>query len=1211
MTTTVLAEHREVIDLSDVSPQRTFLASYPAKPDPKSSLYLTKHHTKNADSSINYIFSGVHLIIKKKHENGLWELLEDNRKSQDARNPVTKIRSLKIICDTLEVHGQLKIPETNLTIYARKLVWATDKASINSSPLPWAVKKAQNATKDKKGENGAHGRHAGALHLFVKTVEPVNDKVQRLIAKGGNGQDPGAGLDGKDGESRPSRNGFESAVKAPALNEAKVKFGLPAIYYDYAWYWIGIKGTTGTTTWGTKSNPTNGTSAVAPGKPGNAGNGGEIVSNIKALLDHADNQAGKAGQKERDYKAGAAGRPAESAKYSVKLTLDAFGTSDAKKKIDKLGSTHKTKAGKGAKAPSADIAKGESSSKHLNQNGLWVHPLLLQKVLEYARDLHLSGALDDLPILLADYENDLAGEIPDSDIWNDNTAMQWSRASSDIALILQRCRHHLDYYGNAAGFTPFLSLQGTVKLFEQEAERALHMLLLANWVNDKERSVKETAAILSESINNLQKIVDQGAEQISKGKEAITTNQKVLESLEEQLAQLANDLTDLENKLLDEARKDLELKALIKGGIKMASAILKVIPVGQPALGAVGSLGEVAGDFIMGESTAADAVSETGAVFEKVNKASKEAIEAQKKLIEFKNKNPDDEVPGSDKKMLRKVGAKIGPSLSKASEAISALQVPESEVEAELKRLASQSEEWSELTENIRDLNERKAKAIFSLMNAIEKVSEGYSKISSATAAIVDFQQQKAEAQEKLNPQAVGSLNEMEQEARHTLIYYLYLMVRAYETTVLSSIDVDWKMSEIASAIQKLLKRSDLNATDLKAQVNDLLPIYKNNISKVRSKLLEQFNFSEKSNKLQIGLDAQATPAPIRQLNENGETFLDPVSFGLLLSDQHLARISDVNLIRMEFDPDGPELPDNTNAVITLRPDKDGTLRKSENLYAVYSDQPLSWSWTYIPSKEKGQEIEKSEPSKSSQDMMNFILGEKAGDIKQKVAYPPVWSRLQLKVSFTGNFAQGKKPRIKQLYLLFDCDSSFAPEDQCVLKVEKLGVSAAVKAKCSKDLGGRANGLNNFYRIFSKDSKVNLSVPQSSDGAVFLSWTVFGNESVDTGNQKTSLKLGLKNHVIAQSNWDYLHRESEVEVLSHRAMRKMAEQHPERETRAAILKVIPETEPENMIIHIQPEASSSVLGLAPTLKEVEVLEEGKGDWKQINYRGIVGWVKVV
>ncbi|HBF21238.1 MAG TPA: hypothetical protein DDW81_14145, partial [Cryomorphaceae bacterium] len=1134
----------------------------------------------------------------------------DSRKSQDARNPKLKIRSLEIQCDTLEVHGQLKIPETNLTVYARKLVWGTAKASINSSPLPWAVKKAQNAAGQQKGENGAHGRHAGNIHLFIGKSEPADDQEQRLLACGGNGQDPGAGADGKDGESRQSRDGFEAAVKTPAISKAQVSFDTPAIYYTYGWYWSFIKGTSGTHTWGTDSFPTDGTDAVAPGKPGNAGNGGEIITTDKKLMDHSDNSPGKAGQKERDYRGGTAGRPLKSAKYAVKLYMDAFGTDNAGKDVAKLEGNHTTKSGTGAKALPADIIKGKSQSKHLDQAGLWIHPLQLQKVLEYARDLHLAGAVDDLPTLLADYEHTLSGEVPKSDLWNDNSAMQWARAASDIALILQRSRQHLDYYGHGAGFTPFLSLHGTVKLFEQEAERALHILLLTNWINVKARSVKEMSDILTEGIKNLNQNIDKGVEQIATAKEKITTHENVLESLRPQLENLAVELSDLENKLMDKARNDLEIKAMITAGIKMASAILKVIPVGQPALGAVGSLGEVAGDFIMGNNTAADAVSEMGGVFDKASKASKEALEAQKKLMEFKSKFPDEEVPGSDKKMLRKIGSNLGPALSKASEAIGALQVPESEVEAELKRLESESEEWNELTNKIRDLNERKTKALLNLLIAIEEVSEGYAKISSSTIAIVNFQKQKTEGLDKLNPEAVGCINEMEQEARHTLIYYLYLMVKAYETTILSPIDVNWKMSELTTAIQKLLQKSDVNPGRLKDQVHDLMPLYKNNINKIRTRLLNEFNFSERSNKLQIGLDADETPGPIKQLNHYGETYLDPVSFGLLLTDQQLARISDVNLIKVEFDPEGPPLPENSNVVISLQPDKEGTLRKSEKLYAVYSDQPISWSWTYIPSKKEGQEIEKSQPSRGAEDMFNFILGDQAGKVRQKMAYPPVWSRLKLKINFTKNFASGKRPRIRKLYLLFDCDSSLAPENQYVLKVEKLGVPAAVEVKCTKDLAGRANGLNNFYRIFIKNTQVSLSVPSNSDGAAFQSWTVFGNENVDSGHEKTSLKFSLSNHMIAQSHWDYMHQSTGTEVISRKALRKIAENHPEKDVRKSVQGLLAKIIPADLVIRLKPDQDAAVLGLATSLDNTTILEEGKDGWKQVNHNGIVGWVHV-
>ena len=48
--------------------------------------------------------------------------------------------------------------------------------------------------------------------------------------------------------------------------------------------------------------------------------------------------------------------------------------------------------------------------------------------------------------------------------------------------------------------------------------------------------------------------------------------------------------------------------------------------------------------------------------------------------------------------------------------------------------------------------------------------------------------------------------------------------------------------------------------------------------------------------------------------------------------------------------------------------------------------------------------------------------------------------------------------------------------------------------------------------------------------------------------------------------------------------------------------------PRDLPIRVEATARSAIIGLAPALEEAEVLEEGIGKWKRINYGGIVGWV---
>ncbi|HEU0051665.1 MAG TPA: hypothetical protein VFQ39_00765, partial [Longimicrobium sp.] len=192
-----------IIDLSGLGPQRTYLQSAPERPDPKSTLYIHRTVTRHADQSEDHLVTGVHVVLAKGSGNGIWEALHVDRaaRRQDPAKPTRPVRALRIHCDTLEVRGEFSVPEVDVEVFARRVVWATDDAAINTSPLPWTVDRAANAKDGKAGENGAAGRHAGSLRFFVGKMEGATGDRPRLIALGGRGQDPGAGADGVDGHS--------------------------------------------------------------------------------------------------------------------------------------------------------------------------------------------------------------------------------------------------------------------------------------------------------------------------------------------------------------------------------------------------------------------------------------------------------------------------------------------------------------------------------------------------------------------------------------------------------------------------------------------------------------------------------------------------------------------------------------------------------------------------------------------------------------------------------------------------------------------------------------------------------------------------------------------------------------------------------------------------------------------------------------------------
>ncbi|WP_156164132.1 hypothetical protein [Methanosarcina sp. 2.H.T.1A.15] len=1234
----------DVANLSGVSPQQTFLESHPEKPLATSTLYINRFTTTNPDKSQNHTVVGVHIVLEKGNKNGLWEAFHVDRGAQKLNplDPRVATHYLQICCDTLEIHDELSVPEADVAIFARRLVWATADAAINTSPLPWAVSKAQNASGSSPGQNGAAGRNAGSFQVFVSRVEPATDSRPRLVALGGRGQDPGAGLDGRPGKTMASYSNVTFRVKDSGISESKatIIFNPVAVYIDYEWRWGPFK-VTSSNKMGENSFPETGGNALAPGIPGDGGNGGGLITNLGTIVSSFKNYGGGAGTRERDYRGGMPGKPISCGKYKVKLWEDLRGTKNARNEVSRTDSNN-TVRGADARAQGASHGAGSTPKPSITpETNVWLHPLSLQKTLEYARDLFLAGDRDEVEHLLCAYEVALALPLPNNKAWDEVTTAQWTAAQSDVASMLQRLRGHLDYFGNSAGYTPLLSLQGTIKLYEKETLRALRTLLLVGWIDSRERDTKEAAKALEDTINSLNEDTQQAAAQVTSSEAKISEVTSRIDALEQELHGMSNKLEILRNNLLSKAQGDLDRQAQIKFAIKMTAAVCQVVPVGQPALGTVGSLASVATGFIGGnDASTPDTVSKMGDVLTKARDAAKKAeevrIAANKASIKV------------DTSALTTAGYGLGPALSQISQGLQALQVPQSEVEAELLRLESESEEWNKLVKDIRDINERKVAFFSDLVDAFQSLGDGYARVSSNAAAVFIMQQERGKNLAKLSPEATGCVRQMGQQSRLTLLRYLYFMVKAYETTVFESIDVDWKLTEVTDKINELLKPEEgFNAASLNEHARVLEPLYQKNLETVRNQLLDDFSFNETTIPLQLGLSSKQTPEVMATLNDSGYVVVDPIAYGLVLPDRQLARLSNVVLKKLEFDPEGPALPETNNLIISVQPSHRGTIRKAENLYSVYSDMLLKWSWTYLASGE----IRASEPSKGTEDMLNLVIGEGAEKIKQKVSMPPVWSDLSISVLYSPELRMDQRPRITKLYFEFSCDVTLAPYHQRVMNVQSLGSTVGAVIQCSPaDLANRSDGFYRMIRIFSKGASVRLSVPSHVAGSAFDAWDIVGQQINQIGVKQTDVDIKIDDHVLAQCHWSRYQNQIQSVILSGKlaledtaeiaeiyedesicyedesicnelqpvvlsqtlALEEMAEIAVSHEDKSILCElndlVSAAPQARDLLMRVEASESASVMGVVPTLNDADLLEEGETGWKLVNYRGIVGWV---
>lgn len=179
-------------------------------------------------------------------------------------------------CDTFVIQTLLNMPSTDLTIKA-KTFKSYQGAQINLTPLPYKgpAEKFQNG---KRGENGK------TLKLDIKEID-LHEQIDRplFIVNGGNGQNAGAGENGKDGISVDHRDGVIASYKL-VRGELVLAHGT---YYT----------------------PTAGNDPVKGGLPGEAGKGGIIKTNIVLEPQHYRIEGGLPGNPHATVYSGNPGSP--------------------------------------------------------------------------------------------------------------------------------------------------------------------------------------------------------------------------------------------------------------------------------------------------------------------------------------------------------------------------------------------------------------------------------------------------------------------------------------------------------------------------------------------------------------------------------------------------------------------------------------------------------------------------------------------------------------------------------------------------------------------------------------------------------------------------------------------------------------------------------------------------------------------------------------
>src|ERR1044071_4939920 len=230
-----------------IPPVRETLQSHGEAPLQTSSLYLHRSkHTRENGVEQNVI-AGVHLVFKAGHKNNLYEAFNIPRTEKLDPTKLPAKRAILIACDTLEIYGELSLPEIAVAIYARRLVFK-EQGHIITTPLNWTMDRAADYDlgQQKGGANGAEGRNAGNLSVFIKEIEePSHESIKRFICRGGRGQHAGHGRPGDNGHSLDSISNFFDHWDSHHYCKFYASFANPCVFATYTWKWFLFEMTNG------------------------------------------------------------------------------------------------------------------------------------------------------------------------------------------------------------------------------------------------------------------------------------------------------------------------------------------------------------------------------------------------------------------------------------------------------------------------------------------------------------------------------------------------------------------------------------------------------------------------------------------------------------------------------------------------------------------------------------------------------------------------------------------------------------------------------------------------------------------------------------------------------------------------------------------------------------------------------------------------------
>lgn len=521
----------------------------------------------------------------------------------------TDMEFLYLYADTIILGDKLSFPQTNVTLACRYLLIEA-QGTLSTTPEPHAQPFAIGSGGDSR-KAGAAGEQAGNLTLLCRTIEnkhPADGPV--FFLNGGKGQN------GEMGGLKPvSPNGNYplswSSIEKKVIENDPIEGSAS----NWAWpdftgiakdkiYYASIEPTN--FMWGPSDhrrylktsigdqnlpNQDNGADAIASGAGGDGGGGGTVSYlefETKEKKTGWELKGGDEGISTRIE----GGKAAKSSSY-YHIFLRAFhkdinyewnkGDKDSFKPKVWYTNTLTSRDGAAAQGPNGKKGGEGKAEKIPADKNSWLHPVLLETMLQYAKTTfrdgerqkakwildHYSGAIKTMPAILKE-------------------EMRTAALVREVEFYKRRLDQNLDYYGYPPGWIPRLSVLSNLQVIKESRRDLAQLLYFANRMLKEDEKNTVNVKDLEWTINELRKGLKNAQADISTAFTELPAVQNSIFTLEGEIRDQLTALRSLKAKILREIEDQARAQALFTGSFEILAGVCALVPVGQPYVGQLG-----------------------------------------------------------------------------------------------------------------------------------------------------------------------------------------------------------------------------------------------------------------------------------------------------------------------------------------------------------------------------------------------------------------------------------------------------------------------------------------------------------------------------------------------------------------------------------------------------------------------------------------------